>query len=290
MKAAEDFLETVLFAHITAAAEEIIGRENNSLINFHELYKKIVSDFVKFTIPSNEATSDTRNPITTMPSNETTSNDFATENTMQDTVHMYAVDVITMGLFWYAYRDAIREGDGDRIIRYWKFLTPIFRQEHHYNYANEGFNLLAQISLLSPRQVSEIKWNRTINTTGRKGKNIPVDLHLEHLNRRLKIMMQNLGSNITPTTVARSAKALGIIEQVCSQFSQDIGVEVKDFHTIPSVKEDLLRIQQQLIDIEVFKVKLDRQHSAYPKHKPCMQSINWEKIHEWIKERVVNYI
>ena len=96
---------------------------------------------------------------------------------------------------------------------------------------------MAQINLLSPRQVREIKWNRTINTTGRKGKNIPVDLHLEHLNRRLKIMMRNLGSNITPATVARSAKALGIIEQVCSQFSQEIGIETKDFHTIPSIEK-----------------------------------------------------
>ena len=272
MKATEDFLETVLFAHITAAAEELVGRENNSLISFHELCKKVVSDFVKVTVPCN----DTNTP--------------SPENEMQDAVHMYAVNFFTMGLFWYAYRDAIREGDGDRIVRYWKFLTPIFRQEHHYNYANEGFNFLAQINLLSPRQVCEIKWNRTINTTGRKGKNIPVDLHLEHLNRRLKIMMRNLGSNITPATVSRSAKTLGIIEQVCSQFSQEIGVETKDFHTIPSIEKDLSRLQQLLMDQEIFKVKPGRQHNFYPKHKPCMQSINWEKIREWVKEKIINYI
>ena len=103
-------------------------------------------------------------------------------------------------------------------------------------------------------------------------------------------MMRNFGSNITPATVARSAKALGIIEQVCSQFSQEIGVETKDFHTIPSIEKDLSRLQQLLIDQEIFKVKPGRRHNFYPKHKPCMQSINWEKIQEWVKEKIVNYI
>ena len=76
MKATEDFLETVLFAHISAAAEEIVERENNSLISFHELCKKVVSDFVKVTVPCNET--NTPNP----------------ENEMQDAVHMYAVDFL----------------------------------------------------------------------------------------------------------------------------------------------------------------------------------------------------
>ena len=40
MKATEDFLETVLFAHITAAAEELVGRENNSLISSMGFVKK----------------------------------------------------------------------------------------------------------------------------------------------------------------------------------------------------------------------------------------------------------
>jgi len=64
---------------------------------------------------------------------------------------------------------------------------------------------------------------------------------MEHLNRRLKIMIQNLGSNSTFAIVGHSGKALRIIEQVCSQFMRDIGIEIKDFHTIPSVEKDLLK-------------------------------------------------
>jgi len=110
------------------------------LISCHELSQRIVSEFVNVNVPSNEDISDAENAATI-------------ENTINDSVYFYAVDLLTMGLFWYAYRDAIREGDGDHIMRYWKFLAAIFRQQQHYNYANEGFNLLAQITLLSPRQV-----------------------------------------------------------------------------------------------------------------------------------------
>lgn len=57
MKATKDFLETVLFVHITAAAKEITARDSNSLINFHELCRRLVSDFIKITVPSNDTTS-----------------------------------------------------------------------------------------------------------------------------------------------------------------------------------------------------------------------------------------
>ena len=117
--------------------------------------------------------------------------------------------------------DSVREGDGDRIIRYWKFLLPIFRQEKYYNYANEEFLLIAQTLLLSPRQICDIKRNRTVNTTGRIGKNIPVDLHMEHLDRRLKIMIRNLGANVSPGTEKRASKALVVVDGVQLRFLRD---------------------------------------------------------------------
>ena len=40
--------------------------------------------------------------------------------------------------------DAIREGDGERILRYWKFLVVVFKSSNKRNYAKEGINLLVQ--------------------------------------------------------------------------------------------------------------------------------------------------
>ena len=138
-------------------------------------------------------------------------------------------------------------------------MAAIFRQEKHYNYANEAVNLMVQTILLSPRKVSEMKWSRTVNTTGQIGKNIPVDLHMEHLNRRVKIMMRNLGSNITPNAVQRGSKTLGTIEEACLRFREETDlVHSKNYHTVPSNKKDVLKIQEQLVVEEVFKLKDQR--------------------------------
>jgi len=211
-------------------------------------------------------------------------------NSFNDSIYAYAVDLLSMGLFWHAFRDSVREGDGDRIVRYWKFMAAIFRHEKHYNYSNEAFNLVAQTLLLSPRQLSELKWSRTVNTSGRIGRNIPVDLHMEHLNRRLIIMMRNLGSNISPGTSQRAAKALAVVDIICSQFLKDTNIpDAKDYHTIPSISKDLLMMQQQLTADEVFKPQENWHHSVYKDHKPLLSSINWRNIHKWIKERIINY-
>jgi len=69
-------------------------------------------------------------------------------------VYAYAIDFLTMVLLWYGFHDAIKMGDGNRILSYWKFLLFSTIQG---NYAKEGFLLLAQSSLLSPRQTTKIK-------------------------------------------------------------------------------------------------------------------------------------
>jgi len=44
---------------------------------------------------------------------------------------------------------------------------------------------------------------------------------MEHLNKRLKVMMLNLGSNITPIAVKRGTKALENVNHICSKFEKE---------------------------------------------------------------------
>ena len=43
-----------------------------------------------------------------------------------DKVYLYATQLMTLLLLWHAFNDVVREGDGDRVISYWKFLLVIF--------------------------------------------------------------------------------------------------------------------------------------------------------------------
>ena len=105
-------------------------------------------------------------------------------------------------------------------------MLPIFQQEGHYNYAKEGFNVISQNLIFSDRKRTELKWSRTVNVHGRRGHNIPIELHFEHLNRRLKCMIGNLHSNVQPSSIERVAKALGVVHHVCEVFQSEAGAAI----------------------------------------------------------------
>ena len=46
---------------------------------------------------------------------------------VNDTVHLYDLQVLNLGLLWHGFNDLIREGDGDRILTYYKFILNVFK-------------------------------------------------------------------------------------------------------------------------------------------------------------------
>ena len=122
-------------------------------------------------------------------------------------------------MLWHNFYDSVKEADGNRLIRNWKFNLLIFKAARRKNYSKETLNLLLQVNyLLSPRESAQLKWCRCINTCGRQGTNISMDLYLEHLNRRLKTTLRNVGSNITDNSVNLAAESIAIVQHVCATY------------------------------------------------------------------------
>ena len=262
MKASEDFLMLILHAYTIIAAEQCQTETDTCL----SLAKRVVNKFVKISL-SGEQQSKQPN----------------------DMLFNYSSDLLSFCLLWHGFHDAIREGDGDRILLYWKFLTVIFQQEGHYNYAKEGLTLSIQSQLLSERKVTELKWSRTINTTGQEGHNIACDLHMEHLNCRLKRMMANVGSNKLQQPFLRIAKSLGVVSKICSNFisKSDISVS-KPHHTYPSFNKDLDAILKELRSEGIFSVEDKRKLNTF-KRQPILQSVKWKNVEEWAKKKIINF-
>ena len=108
------------------------------------------------------------------------------------------------------FKDAIREGDGNRVLLVWKFLFLIFKASKRKNYAIEAFTLLAQYYLiLPPRLAEQLKWSRFVNVHGLPGHNVSCDLHMEHLNRLTKTAVDGLGANKTEKAIFRVGKMVG---------------------------------------------------------------------------------
>ena len=192
-------------------------------------------------------------------------------------------------LLWHGFHNAIKEGDGERIFTYWKFLTVVFQQDGHYNYAKEGLTLIVNSQVLCERLVEEMKCCRTINTMGRPVYNIPCDLHMEHLNRCLKIMMCNLGANKLQGPIKRMAKSLGVVNDICSRFTDESGVPTsKSHHTLPSFGKDLEMVMRELRSQEVFSVKNGRDLTSFMK-PPLLKTIKWANIKEWVKNKLLEF-
>lgn len=100
-------------------------------------------------------------------------------------------------------------------------MLPMFHSSGRKNYAVETLQfLLHHDYLLSEREAAELLWSRFINVHGRPGKNIPNDLHCEHLNRLCKTAVNGLGANKTKECITRIAKAIGTISPVIDKFGR----------------------------------------------------------------------
>lgn len=207
-----------------------------------------------------------------------------------DRVQAYACDVLTLGLLYMEFTDAIKEGDGSRILCCWKFFMLIFKASNRTNYSIEAFNLLAQEKFLfSPRLAMQLKWSRTVNTHGRPGKNIPCDLHMEHLNRECKSGLRGLGSNITDMSVMRVGKCIGKTTTMLKGFDKVNGVPSEaDYHTHRSAQEDLKKLLTQLTRTsKVYATESERCHRNFPKFSSnIMLNVSTTKLMQWMSERM----
>ena len=70
-----------------------------------------------------------------------------------DGIHVYATEVLSLCLIWHGFHDAIREGDGERVLLYWKILLVVFKSSNQRNYGKEAVNMLLQYYyILSDRE------------------------------------------------------------------------------------------------------------------------------------------
>ena len=102
------------------------------------------------------------------------------EHKDDDQVRAYAREVLTLGALLMEFNDAVHEGDGERLLRVWKFFLIVFRSVNKTKYSLEGLLLLIHTQvLLSPRLKHQLMYSCFVNTRGKPGTNIPIDLHLE---------------------------------------------------------------------------------------------------------------
>ena len=202
----------------------------------------------------------------------------------EDGVYEYGRQLLSVGLFYLEYSDAVREGDGERVFRCWRYLLPIFKSSGRTNYSIEALSTLYQYQYqLTPRQSAELMWSRFINIHGVRGRNIPCDLHQEHLNRICKTAIGNLGVNKTEVAIKRAANTLGTLSPLLHQYdSQNHVQDTCGSHHSPSSERDRDRIVSHLLQSEIFSSHPTRlHHRSFPRPRNVLHDLDHDKVCKW---------
>ena len=208
-----------------------------------------------------------------------------------DGVFDYATAVLNSGLLLLEFKDAIREGDGPRILRVWKVLMLYFTHAGHKNYRLEAFHLQSMVNATAlPKIAAQLTWGRVLNVRGGSGHNIPLDLAMEHLNRTVKDYVAGLGANKSESTILQCGSSLGGIMAVCKSFDKytDIAPESVQ-HTKRSTKKDRELILKQLVSTSrVFDYVPGRKHKSFAGvHANIASAIDKKKLFDWIQKQKV---
>ena len=189
-----------------------------------------------------------------------------------------------------ASRCNIHEGDGPRILCCWKLMLIYYRYAKHYKYALERFNLLAQVHVLASTRVKhQLIWSQVVNTRCGMDKNVPVDLHNEHLNKKLKDV-SGVGVNVTEGLIVEASKSLNAVDTICEHFNTTTGIRPDSIHhTKKSSQQDLKTIVKQISESQVFSYTTGHKHKAFPKIQPnLVRSMDAKKHFEWIHQKQQN--
>lgn len=217
------------------------------------------------------------------------------ESSKKDSDHVlaYAKELLSLGLLLMEFIDSIREGDGERILRCWRFFLPLFKACGRKNYAVEAFNFLFQYEyVFTPRMKEQLLWDRTVNIHGKPGKNVAMDLHMEHINRACKEAMGNLGSNIgDDTSVDRIGKSIRRLMEIGKTFDWENDVpQVSGKRSKRSVAADMAKLIPQLSESKVFDDIPGREHSKFAKFQAnSTRKLSLESLKEWLATKAKKY-
>ena len=202
-------------------------------------------------------------PVTTLRSPT-----LAVRRTAPDGMLEYSCAVLNDGLFFLELRDAIHEGDGERLERCWKVMLLHFTYYgERSKYALEAIHLLAALNgCASPCLREELFWCRFVNSQGGAGKNnIPSDLFMEHLNRTLKDYLKGLGSNISDSTILQTGKSLRGLMDITAYFDELCDIPPTSLHHTKhsASKDEQLILKELTSESRVFDYIPGRCHRSF---------------------------
>ena len=156
--------------------------------------------------------------------NEETEEEEKEESVGEDYLFNYHRSKLAFGLILFEMDDAIKEEDGRRLHDLYKFALLIYKAYGKTKYAYAVLLYLVKIeAILSEEDAHSLLWNRTFNKYGVPGRNIPLDLRMEQLNKDVKCIWRALQANINEGSAERVANTVEPMEGIRDSIKKDVG-------------------------------------------------------------------
>lgn len=208
-----------------------------------------------------------------------------------DHKHEHTVARLSFSFLLLDMLDAVKEGDGERLMRIYKVALLFYKKYGHSHYAYSTFLLTVQLNAtLSPRMAHSVTWNRFWNTRGGKGRNIPLDLHLEHLNGFLKSFLKGLGPNLNESSVARISQSIGVLKEIMEHTDEELGVGKRTGAHHINMDKDILALVDIVQEAQLFKVQAGREYTAFPGfEKSLLAKMDYTQLWNWMNARLKDW-
>ena len=214
------------------------------------------------------------------------------EEPKSDHVYNYSRLSLTLSALKFALDNGIKFGNGPQVILCYKYMYLYCKEAGFHKYALGLLESVAQVNaLLSPRVAHDVLWNRFVNTKGKPGGNIPIDLFLEHCNRPLKLDVSTYRGELTNKTLQRLSKCTNFTEAIVRQFDTETNVHKSSGkHTVVDNSKDVLALIKVLHEKKVFQEVFGRSHRQFPQiAADPLNALNFRDLQKWLKKCVSSF-
>jgi hypothetical protein len=188
--------------------------------------------------------------------------------------------------------DSIKEGDGFRLLDCYKLVLLLVYRFKHVKYAYVILLLFAQYNaILSDAESLSLIANRFVNAKGTPGGNIPLDLHMEHINLMVKRLAKAMGGNVTQASLQRAARSILQLNQVTEGISEDCSKKKRSgLHRQKNPEEAVKIIIHDLLYGKVFQKNHKREgYKSFPKFKSNILDVDCREYFKWMRDKLADW-
>ena len=145
---------------------------------------------------------------------------------------------------------------------------------------------------MGPSVSHQLKWGRFVNYREGAWKNIPCDLHNEHVNRGVKDIINHMGTKLTDAAIWQPRQSVSMIGDIIENFDQCTGLPyIGSVHSTRSNDEDVMKIVNVVRGNDLLTVRPGRAHSQFPVMTPnSLSRLNNKDTLHWIVSKQMDKI